>query len=207
MINPSLNNKEWDKYYSVNLGSEPWVKYGADKSIIEFCEQNFINNKEYNILEAGCGTGKNLLELSKNKQLKLFGLDYSELIKKFWENNPNSNIEFIFENLIQLNKNSFYQIFDGIIDGGALHTINPEYHNLIIQNYFSWLKSDGKLYIRFFYNKELGIIDNLENIPLYGAPLKYIKELIANNGFQLNNFSLDKDYGLTGCGYYILTKQ
>lgn len=147
---------------------------------------NNINNKNIDIMVAGCGVGK-LCNKIKDKYNNVIGVDISEnMLMKAQYINP--HIKFIRANLINdkiFNKDTFSHI---IIDERTLYYNSFENIRKIIYNCNLWLKDDGILIVPIYDPEKLQLASRY-----YSS--KYIDNKGNIHGFTyLNDFSHDCYY-------------
>ena len=113
-----------DKKANINLWNEK-ANYFGNYTIPTFEEDNFLKilkdenllNKEYKVLDVGCGGGKYSLALSKECK-EVYGTDLSPKMIEFANKNKEKfnmkNVTFSCDNWheIDLKKNNFYKNFD-----------------------------------------------------------------------------------------------
>lgn len=118
--------------------------------------------KDKYILEAGCGSGRNLIVAAKAKAKEVIGIDISGSVKIAYERTKSySNIHIIQADILKL---PFRSIFDIIFSVGVLHHLpNPEEGFLKLVNY---LKKNGIMAVSV-YSKE-----NNEWIMKYLNPIR-----------------------------------
>lgn len=110
-----------------------------------------IKNKYQKLLDAGCGCGIFLPELSKHAN-DLYGIDIHDdneqlykMLKK--ENIDTNNIYLSKQSLESMNfKDDF---FDGIVSISVLEHIKPNILPLVINEFYRILKKNGKLILGF----------------------------------------------------------
>lgn len=137
--------------------------------IIDYLNNNYIKPK--NILDAGCGNGRDSYELSK--YFNVTGIDNSGFI-------PNNiiNCNFINDNFVTYDKNNFDLIYSRF----TFHSITNEDHNVFLKsiNNGSYLcietRSDKD------YNKEH--IHGNTHYRNY-TNINYIYNLLINNNFEI----------------------
>jgi trans-aconitate methyltransferase len=187
-------NKKLETQKTYNNGAkilaEKFNKIGSRIKNIRKAFSYFKNKKDLNILEIGCGNGrdaKDILKYSKNYT----GIDFSkEMIKLSKEYLPNTNfiiadiekftipqnldLIFAFASLLHLNKDSFKKVLNKIYKklnrNGAIY-ISMKYS----KRYKEVIKKDdfGKRYFYYYSEK------NLEKISKeIGYELLYINKYI-----------------------------
>src|SRR3989344_3623929 len=128
------------KYYDNNI-LHSWFDKVQKKAI----EISIINKKNARVLDVGCGTGNLLLLLSKNKNLKLFGIDISPNMlliarEKLRKNKIKAELNLLaVEDLKEKNK------YDYIFSTEAFHHFSNQ--EKALKNMKNALKKSGKLII------------------------------------------------------------
>ena len=99
--------------------------------------------KNSKILDAGCGTGELLYILSKNKKLKLYGIDVSEEMLKIAGKKLGKKTKLSMSSVENVNfkNNSFDYIFS---EDAFHHYAN---YGLVMKNFYRILKKGGKLIV------------------------------------------------------------
>ena len=180
-----IYDDEFVEYYQIIYNDYSDIE--ADLKIVyDKAFKNIENSSNLEILVAGCGVGK-LCKKLKEKYKNVYGLDISEnMLLKAQLLNP--NIKFIRGNLLisnTFNSNKFTHIY---LDERTLFYHNFEEMKLIIENIYSWLKSDGYLILPVYD------VNKLQLAARYYST-KYIDDKKNVHGFTyLNNFSHDCYY-------------
>ncbi|MFP4403844.1 MAG: cobalamin-dependent protein [Candidatus Woesearchaeota archaeon] len=191
------SKKIWDNYYLNNFNTLNWIKDIPDTIIVEFIKNfnkyfNINDFNKFNVLDIGCGVGKNSLFLEK-KGFNVYGIDISKIAINNLNKNIKSRNNFIVGNFLNVNykKNKF----DIIIDVGCFHMVDKKYFQKYINQVHDILKPNGIFIIRvfseyanystrFFQNSNL---DTLKSPFLNYFTKKYIFNLFKNK-FILKNF-------------------
>jgi len=131
------------------------------------------------ILDVGFGTGNFLQIISKNKTLKLEGIDISSKMREIAKNKLKNKAQL---NLIPIEKIHYKNKFDYIFSTEAFH--HYEDQNIAIKNMKRALKENGKL-----------IIVDLD----FGRILNWIFHIIEPGNSKMNSkkdfYNLFKKYG------------
>ncbi|MFZ1970633.1 MAG: class I SAM-dependent methyltransferase [Candidatus Nanoarchaeia archaeon] len=154
MNNPD-QEKVWDSI------SEPWKNFRV-KPVDEVL--NFLKNKEGNILDLGCGAGRNFMKVNGI----IYGVDFSEKMLKFakeYSNKERFNVKLIKARTNNLPFNDNF--FDAAIFVAVLHCIPPrENREKSLKELFRVLKSGSEALItvwdrnqqKFFGSKKEAMI-------------------------------------------------
>lgn len=167
---------------------------------IDFLNQN---EKQVLMLDVGCGTGHQLMQVAHLCD-KAIGFDISEEIVTN-NNKLNTNATFIFGNALDYPK--FENKFNILLMAGILYDIGyeKEIHQKIFEEAFNNLEDDG--YFIFYHRGYLNAITNLrliaqifidklknrtkERYYMCWFDDKYVAELLTNQGFKIEK--IDKD--------------
>ena len=153
MVNSKLEekNKKFFNKFASSYDAKIFKKWQENirKKIIE--EAGIKNNSK--ILDAGCGTGELLYILSKNKKLKLYGIDVSDKMLEVAEKKlgERANLKLSSVEKMDFKNNSFDYIFS---EDAFHHYAN---YDLVMKNFYRILKNGGKLIVADF---NFGIIIN-----------------------------------------------
>lgn len=132
-------------------------------------------NSTDKILDAGCGSGRNIQYFSNNN-FDIYGIDYNEnKIKSLEKLNKNFKVAKLEE--IPFNKN----YFDYIICNAVLHFANNEIHFFkMFSELFRVLKTNGTLFIRMTSNFGIeNLVNEIEN-GVYNIPDGSTRFLLTN---------------------------
>lgn len=159
-----------------------------------------------NVLDFGCGDGRLILELKKDRVLNIVGLDISETALKYakvFNQNSNSNVQFVssFDEIIN-NK------FDLIVAMEVLEHIQENELPVVIEKLSKLLEDKGKFVVtvptlnkqpipsKHFRHYNLDLlrehvspyfnIDNAEHLLKLGFMKNLIEHLMINRFFILN---------------------
>ena len=113
-------------------------------SILKYLFNKYLKNKDYKILELGCGNGINLSGLkAKFPKFKYYGIDYSEEMIKYAKKN-NSNIKFILADITKKETYKHLPKFDIIFTNRCLINLKSEKKvKLAINNAKFLIKKNG----------------------------------------------------------------
>ena len=146
MVNSKLEEKnrrffnKWASRYDVKIFKK-WQE-NIRKKIIR--EAEIKENSK--ILDAGCGTGELLYILSKNKKLKLYGIDVSDKMLEVAEKKlgKRANLKLSSVEKMDFKNNYFYYVFSE----DAFHHYAD--YDLVMKNFYRVLRKGGKLIIADF---------------------------------------------------------
>lgn len=144
MMNKKVNFDDYSSDY-LDIMNQQHSKYGDieyySKHKADIVKKILLNKKIINILEFGCGIGRNLPFLKNNfKEAKIYGSDISNESLSIAKKN-NINIEFIYDIKLDDYKNHF----DLIFIAGVYHHIEPKLRDEVTKRVVSLLKKDGFL--------------------------------------------------------------
>jgi len=136
-----------------------------DKSIKDFYD--FLNSKNVNgnLLDLGCGNGRNSIYFSKNG-FESFGIDFALSAVKVCKESAkkeNSNAKFVSGDVLKYPFEKNY--FDVVVDAGCLHHIRKKHWKKYKNNLLNTIKEGGYFYLH-------GISDCAENKELPNHPNK-----------------------------------
>jgi predicted TPR repeat methyltransferase len=182
--------KDWDKSSR---------RFQVAKSFSDFVKDNTSLNKDYNLLDYGCGTGLVAYQFEDDVK-SITGMDSSKkMIEQFLSKSNNEEHIKAFQHDINhedLPQNSF----DIIVSSMTLHHIeNPE---VFFQKTYKSLKQNGILAFADL-DKEDGTFHDHGNdgVHHFGFEEDYIKDILKSNNFELIKFDFhfqidknDKEY-------------
>jgi len=161
--------KDWDKNSR---------RVAVAKSVYEAIKKAIKIEKEFSILDFGCGTG--LLSYNfKNDVKKIVGIDKSiKMVEEFNKKSNNKNIKAYCKDLKDVN-----ETFDLIISSMTFHHIK-DIENLL-KNMKKILKKDGFICIADL-EKEDGTFHDKGNEGVYhfGFEKKYLVDIFTKKGFK-----------------------
>ena len=174
----------WTKYYKTHR------EMATPSPFAEYCFEKYLSNSEGNLLELGCGNGRDSIYFAKNK-LNVLGLD---IVQE----------EINYLNKRKLYKNLFFKCadfsihskkdgYDFIYSRFTIHTISEEQETMTLENSFKNLKKGGLLFIEArsikddMFAKSSKISETEGETDHYRRFLIYDKflEKIKNIGFEI----------------------
>jgi SAM-dependent methyltransferase len=135
-VSPLWKKDYWDTFYSqeinqfknnTDLIGEIWFGKQVHKKILSYINENYGSDKNFKILDVGCGNAAFLLKLSKLGYSNLYGMDYSEksielaqeIINEKSKKNENMKNIILFQDDIKNGKKLDSSDFDLIHDKGT----------------------------------------------------------------------------------------
>ena len=156
--------------------------------------------KHGKILDVGCGTGSQLIEIKKeNPELECIGADISEDMLKIARKKSkkaNLKIKFIRKRMseMEFKKNSF----DSVIATLALHEVSREEREKAVKTIFKVLKPNSSLIIMDFY-KAKGIMRIIQRM-IFRKFEEHAEEFIHSRENLFNKFNFRKVYSKKSFG-------
>lgn len=113
---------------------------------VDFIEKELNFNKDKDILDIGCGTGRHSIELAK-RGYSVVGIDLSpSMIKKAKSKlSDNLDVEFKIENALDLKYQNKFDLTLILCEGAFSLMENDKKDYKILENAYSSIKKDGKL--------------------------------------------------------------
>ena len=148
---------------------------------VDFITSVLNINHSDNILDAGCGNGRHLLELCKRGFLNLTGVDFTDepLYKaKKIAQEKNYNISFIIDDLRNYSPKSKFDIIYSIDYTIGLLSNND--NKILIKNMSTWLKPGGLLLLELFHDGDLEFFISKNNYQLAAGQCELETILLKN---------------------------
>ena len=136
----------WDTFYKDKERDVPFFCDRPDEHLVKY----FKIIQPSNVLEIGCGNGRNAIYLAQ-KGCTVTAVDLSQQAIEWSREQAdvqNVNIKFICENIFNLKLES--QKFDYIYDSGCFHHLSPHRRVSYIQFINKYLKTNGYFSISAF---------------------------------------------------------
>ena len=136
----------WDTFYKDKERDVPFFCDRPDEHLVKY----FKIIQPSNVLEIGCGNGRNAIYLAQ-KGCTVTAVDLSQQAIEWAREQAdvqNVNIKFICENIFNLKLES--QKFDYIYDSGCFHHLSPHRRVSYIQFINKYLKTNGYFSISAF---------------------------------------------------------
>lgn len=137
-----MDKNYWDEFYK-HYGYESSIQ--KHSSFVEFCQQEFFNNKKFNIVELGSGNGRDSIFLVKNNH-NVIAIDQSDvaidiekemLLSIHKENIVLKNTDFILEDYLS------YSVIDIFYSRFTMHSISENNEDIILRKVYDSLKKGG----------------------------------------------------------------
>jgi ubiquinone/menaquinone biosynthesis C-methylase UbiE len=184
----SVNNKQITSLSAAMLVSDDRIlKYRdfVEKSI--FLRKIKIN-KDYSVLDLGCGTGRWALFLAP-KVMNITAVDFSESFIKIAKNNAKrlniKNVQFVKNNIIDYKTNNK---FDIIYNGGVFQYLNDRDLNILLNYLISRLKKNGVFVSRDSVNLKKRIYLSGRYEVIYRSERELISTYTSKNLKFINSF-------------------
>lgn len=119
------------------------LKY-PDEFVVRFLKKNFITGESYNILDFGCGSGRNIIAMA-DMGFNIYAIDYNiaclEMTRQKMEKMNYNKVTYIQNKGIEVNLPENF--LDCIVVWGTLFAFREEERNLLIKNLYRVLKPGG----------------------------------------------------------------
>ena len=156
----------------------PWDIGQPSPAFVEYFSNNKTNKSKIAVL--GCGRGHDAFFLSENKNLEIYGFDFSKSAMDFCnqlkEENKINNIHFYEVDIFDLVRDKKWsEYFDCVIEHTTLCAIKPRLRSNYVSLVNYLLKPEGKLVGMFCIRPlELGG-------PPFGSTVDEIRELFSKD--------------------------
>lgn len=153
-MDDSVKVKHWDDMYDLPLGDIPWEIEQPPDELVELIKSKQITGGK--ALDIACGTGNYSFYLAKHGFI-VTGIDFSKKALDIAKsNNKKLNLAVTFK-LVDVTKISTVapdETFDFILDYSILHHLEPAITNDYAEQCARLLKSDGKLLLVCYSDKD-----------------------------------------------------
>jgi 2-polyprenyl-3-methyl-5-hydroxy-6-metoxy-1,4-benzoquinol methylase len=151
--------------YGEKYEDEPFVQGTSGE--VDFIEKEVDYNKDIDILDIGCGTGRHSIELAK-RGYNVVGIDFSKSMidqAKSKINNKNYNVNFKIKNALDLDYNEEFDL-NLILCEGAFSLMDDDKKDYkILVNSYNSLRRNGKLILTVL-NAYKPIMEEKDNLNL-----------------------------------------
>ncbi|HKL13976.1 MAG TPA: class I SAM-dependent methyltransferase [Halanaerobiales bacterium] len=171
--------------YGKSYEEEAFVK--GTKGEVDFLEKELDFNKDKNILDIGCGTGRHSIELNK-RGYEVTAIDLSESMIEQAKNKMKKkdlDVNFRVKNALELDYKKEFDLSIILCEGAFSLMENDDKDYKILKNAYNALKDKGKL-ILTVPNAYKPIIEENENLDLTTLRENFILEIEDDNGKEKN---------------------
>lgn len=183
-----MTNKNWDKFHS-----DVFMDIQADKDLIKFLKRFYMNDlKNRNILDVGCGQGKDLAYMSYYyKQWRCYGIDYSAKALCITNHRLNHRNNVILKHCDIIDTGYEDNKFDLITDIVTFATGNIDKAIVELNRI---LKPKGRIFLKEFSdnecNKDNKYLRRGDDVIRFNEQQLY--DLLSDNGFEKIEISFSK---------------
>jgi len=171
--------------YGKSYEEEAFVK--GTKGEVDFLEKELDFNKDKNILDIGCGTGRHSIELNK-RGYEVTAIDLSESMIEQAKNKMKKkdlDVNFRVKNALELDYKKEFDLSIILCEGAFSLMENDDKDYKILKNAYNALKDKGKL-ILTVPNAYKPIIEENENLDLTTLRENFILEIEDDNCKEKN---------------------
>src|SRR6056297_585729 len=171
--------------YGKSYEEEAFVK--GTKGEVDFLEKELDFNKDKNILDIGCGTGRHSIELNK-RGYEVTAIDLSESMIEQAKNKMKKkdlDVNFRVKNALELDYKKEFDLSIILCEGAFSLMENDDKDYKILKNAYNALKDKGKL-ILTVPNAYKPINEENENLDLTTLRENFILEIEDDNGKEKN---------------------
>ena len=149
----------WNKFYEIDPRKMEWGYEIPDTTLRKITKVvlNIIKKDQIDVLDVGCGNGRNskIFDNVSDQKFNYLGIDFSSKAISFCkkEYSGNDNKKFLVKDITKVFKDN-NKYFDLIIDFGCFHSIKPEKRGIYIQNISRITKKNGFLIMVVWYKKK-----------------------------------------------------
>jgi len=146
IIKNNLNKVFWEKHYSKSRIKSP-------SNFALFIKKKILKKKiKINLLDLGCGDGRDSFYFAKNSKTKVIGIDKSSIAinkNNFYKKIEEKNNLFFFNFDVKNPKIKNLSKFDVIYLRFFLHSINLKTQNILFKNINQMIKKKGIICLEF----------------------------------------------------------
>lgn len=183
-----MDKEYWNRFYR-KQGLDSGIQEAS--SFAQFCQDNFFNYTEKNILEIGSGNGRDAKYFAKNKH-NVIAVDQSHNGVEIGKESHLSNIKFIEDDFVEMNYCIFNKV-DVVYSRFTLHAIKDNECQIVINKVTNLLKKNGILAIEVRSTKDplCGVGENVgKNAWLTSHYRRFIESNIFINSILSKGFKL-----------------
>jgi tellurite methyltransferase len=148
-----MDKRYWNEFYEQNGQSSELVK---NSSFADFCLENYFSRENINIIELGCGNGRDALFFAKN-QISTIAIDQSIAgINATKDKMPSEISDFIqaeAADFINVDYNQ-YGTVEAFYSRFTIHSITQNDEDILLSKVFNKLNSKGLLCIEVRTTKD-----------------------------------------------------
>jgi SAM-dependent methyltransferase len=147
-----LSGRPWDASY--HDGPAPWDTGRPQPAVVRLAGDGAFRGR---VLDVGCGTGSNAIQIAATSRLPVVGVDVAETaLTVAREKAVASDVdaEFIVADALQLA--GLGSVFDTVLDCGLFHTFAEDERAVYVQNLAAVTTSGGTVYVLCFSDQEPG---------------------------------------------------
>ncbi|MGM0446302.1 MAG: class I SAM-dependent methyltransferase [Bacillota bacterium] len=168
------------KNYGNSYENEPFVNGTTGE--VDFIEKELNFDKDKDILDIGCGTGRHSVELGK-RGYSVVGVDLSPSMIKKAESKLSDklDVEFIVKDALDLNYQKEFDLTIILCEGAFSLMENDSKDYKILENAYHSLKNGGKLIITVL-NAYKQLVEENENFDIVTQREQFEIDIIDDNG-------------------------
>jgi 2-polyprenyl-3-methyl-5-hydroxy-6-metoxy-1,4-benzoquinol methylase len=163
----------------LSLATSPWVTLAVGRELQSLVTDGVIN-EGMRAMDIGCSIGIEAMYLAK-QGLEVTGLDFVpktiEIAKKIAKLTE-ANVNFICDDIIEMDLRPYEGKFDLVIDQGCFHHIPVNERSNYAERIYSLLSNDGLFFLRGFSDQMLPSSTN-------DGPIRLTSDAIINTFYKL----------------------